>query len=162
MDVETARSGFNWDLVPILPDQAIADADVPWVPLSDGVSYKPMRFDFSSGVWVNLLQIQPGARLGRHRHNGGPVLAYCLKGSWRYLERTWVAVEGSFVYEPPGDIHTLIAGPEGMTTLFVTDGVLQYFDRDDNLDHEDNVFTRYQGYIAHCAHLGIEPLDLVY
>ena len=64
--------------------------------------------------------------------------------------------------EPPGDIHTLMAGPEGMTTLFVTDGVLQFFDADDRLDHEDNVFSRYQGYIDHCRDHGLEPVDLAF
>ena len=152
----------NLAAVPILPDRAIGAADVPWVPLSDGVAYKPMRFDLATGAWVNVLRIDPGARLGRHRHNGGPVLAYCLEGSWSYVERTWVATPGTFVYEPPGDIHTLVAGPEGMTTVFVTDGVLQFFADDGTIDHEDNVFTRYQGYVEHCAANGLVPLDLVY
>jgi quercetin dioxygenase-like cupin family protein len=146
----------------MVPDRAIADASIPWVALTDDVEYKPLRFDFTSGVWVNLLRIRPGARLSRHRHNGGPVLGYCLEGSWRYLERDWEAVPGTFIYEPPGDVHTLLAGPEGMTTLFVTDGVLQYFDAGDRVEHEDNVFTRYDGYLRHCERHGIEVADLVY
>ena len=148
--------------IPMLSDRAIADSDIPWVPLTDGVEYKPVRFDFATGVWVNVLRVQPGAVLARHRHNGGAVLAYCLEGSWRYLEREWVATKGSFIYEPPGDVHTLLAGPQGMTTLFVTDGVLQYFDESGQVHHEDNVFTRYQGYVEHCARIGIDPVDLIY
>ncbi len=150
------------DQLPIRPDRAIANDQVPWVPLSAGVKYKPLRFDFSMGSWVNLLRTEPGAMLGRHRHNGGPVQAYCLEGSWWYLERTWKAVPGTFVYEPPGDIHTLVAGKEGMTTLFVTDGVLQFFDKDGKIDHEDTVFTRYQGYVRYCAEQGIPVVDLSY
>src|SRR5262249_4407217 len=122
--------------IPVLSDRAISADAVPWVPMSDGVDYKPLRFDFATGMWVNVLRIQPGAGLGRHRHNGGPVMGYCLEGTWWYLEREWVAEPGTLVYEPPGDIHTLRAGPEGMLTLFVTDGVLQFFDDDDRLDHE--------------------------
>ncbi len=158
----TAKPTIDWSGLPILPDQAIADASIPWVPLSAGVVYKPLRFDFTTGTWVNVLRIDPGAGLSRHRHNGGPVLAYTLAGSWRYLERTWVAEPGTFVYEPPGDIHTLVSGPDGMTTLFVTDGVLQYFDDNDVLTREDNVFTRYKGYIDYCASNGLEPVDLRY
>ena len=30
-----------------------------------------------------------------------------IKGRWKYLEHDWMAEEGSFVYEPPGEIHTL-------------------------------------------------------
>jgi 2,4'-dihydroxyacetophenone dioxygenase len=156
-----AEASTMTDLL-MVADRAIATGDVPWVPLSEGVDYKPLRFDFTSGVWVNVLRIEPGARLSRHRHNGGAVLAYCLAGSWRYLERDWIASQGSFVYEPPGDIHTLEAGPEGMTTLFVTDGVLQYFDSEDRVDHEDNVFSRHAGYVRHCQEQGIPMVDLVY
>ena len=55
--------------------------------------------------------------------------AFTLKGSWRYLEHDWVAGEGTFVYEPPGEIHTLEADPKtGMTTFFVTRGALIYTD----------------------------------
>ena len=31
-----------------------------------------------------------------------------IKGRWHYLEHDWVAEEGTFVYEPPGEIHTLM------------------------------------------------------
>ena len=148
--------------IPMHPERAIADERIPWVPLADGVAFKPFRFDFSSGVWVNALKVEPGAGLGRHRHNGGPVLAYCLHGSWWYLERDWKALPGTFVYEPPGDIHTLASGPDGKPTLFVTDGVLQFFDGSGGIDHEDNVFTRYEMYMRYCTENGIEVIDLLY
>jgi 2,4'-dihydroxyacetophenone dioxygenase len=35
------------------------------------------------------------------------VRGYVLKGRWRHLEHTWVAWEGSYVFEPPGEVHTL-------------------------------------------------------
>jgi quercetin dioxygenase-like cupin family protein len=35
------------------------------------------------------------------------VVGYVIRGRWKYLEHDWVAEEGSFVYEPPGEIHTL-------------------------------------------------------
>lgn len=148
--------------IPMLGDRVVRAEDVPWVPLSEGVHYRPLRFDFATGMWVNVLRIDPGAQLGKHRHSGGPVLAYTIEGRWWYLERSWVAEPGTFVWEPPGDIHTLQTGPEGMTTVFVTDGVLQFFGADGELDHEDTVFTRYQGYVEHCARNGLEVVDLVY
>jgi quercetin dioxygenase-like cupin family protein len=144
----------------MVPDRAVNADSVPWVGLAEGVEFKPLRFDFTSGVWVNVLRVQPGAVLGRHRHNGGPVVGYCIEGRWWYLERDWVAEPGTLIYEPPGDIHTLVAGDEGMTTLFVTDGVLQFFDADGGLDHEDNVFTRYLAYVDHCERNGLEVVDL--
>ena len=33
--------------------------------------------------------------------------ALCSAGRWRYLEHDWVAETGSYVFEPPGEIHTL-------------------------------------------------------
>ena len=36
------------------------------------------------------------------------VFGLVLRGSWRYLEHDWTAHEGDFVYEPPGEVHTLV------------------------------------------------------
>ncbi len=33
---------------------------------------------------------------------------FVLKGHWHYLEHDWVAEEGGYVYEPPGETHTLV------------------------------------------------------
>ena len=53
-----------------------------------------------------------------------------------------VAEEGSFVYEPPGEIHTLTVDedcPE-MQTMFVILGPVLYIDDDDKVVHvEDNI-----------------------
>ena len=129
-----------------LPDQAIHADEIPWVPQGDRVWFKPLRFDRAAGRWVNLLKVTGGGRVNRHRHSGGQVLGYCLQGSWHYLERDWVARPGTFVYEPPGDIHTLVVdGTEEMMTLFLLEGVVQYLDDDDNVLYQDDVFTKYVG-----------------
>jgi outer membrane protease len=39
-----------------------------------------------------------------------------LKGKWKYLEHDWVAEAGSYVFEPPGEIHTLVV-PEGVDEM---------------------------------------------
>ena len=48
------------------------------------------------------------------------VTGFVLKGRWKYLEHDWVAEEGSFVYEPPGEMHTLTVPDDcaEMITLF--------------------------------------------
>jgi anti-sigma factor ChrR (cupin superfamily) len=146
-----------------LPDKAI-DADVlPWVPQGERVWFKPLRFDLAAGRWVNLLKITGGGKVNRHRHSGGQVLGFCLQGSWHYLEREWVARPGTFVYEPPGDIHTLVVNPgEEMQTLFLLEGVVQYLDDDNNVIYQDDVFTKLERYINYCKQQGIEPVDLCY
>ena len=144
-----------------LPDQAIHSDELPWVPQGDRVWFKPLRFDLAHGHWVNLLKVTGGGKVNRHRHSGGQVLGYVIQGSWQYLERDWVARPGTFVYEPPGDIHTLMVdGAEEMLTLFLLEGVVQYLDDDDNLIYQDDVFTKMERYLKYCEAQGIEPLDL--
>jgi len=144
-----------------LPDQAIHSDELPWVPQGERVWFKPLRFDLTRGQWINLLKITGEGRVNRHRHTGGQVLGYCLQGSWRYLERDWVARPGTLVYEPPGDIHTLVVdGAEEMITLFILEGSVQYLDDDDNLIHQDDVFSKLERYLSFCEQEGIEPPDL--
>lgn len=146
-----------------LPDRAIDAESLPWVPQGERVWFKPLRFDLAAGRWVNLLKITGGGKVNRHRHSGGQVLGFCLKGRWHYLERDWVARPGTFVYEPPGDIHTLVVDPgEEMQTLFLLEGVVQYLDDDDNVIYQDDVFTKLERYRKYCQEQGIEPQDLCY
>jgi 2,4'-dihydroxyacetophenone dioxygenase len=146
-----------------LPDRAVNMEEIPWVPQGERVWYRPLRFDLANGRWANVLKITGGGRVNRHRHSGGQVIGYCLKGSWHYLEREWVARPGTFVYEPPGDIHTLVVDEaEEMQTLFLLEGVVQYLDDEDNVIYQDDVFTKLERYLAYCRAQGIEPVDLRY
>jgi quercetin dioxygenase-like cupin family protein len=146
-----------------LPDQAIHSDEIPWVPQGEGVWFRPLRFDLVNGRWINLLKVAREGRVNRHRHSGGQVLGFVIQGSWRYLERTWVARPGTLIYEPPGDIHTLVVdGAAEMLTLFMLEGVIQYLDDDDNVLYQDDVFTKLDRYLSYCHAQGIEPQDLRY
>ncbi len=147
-----------------LPDQAIQSDELPWVPQGERVWFKPLRFDLTSGRWVNLIKMTGDGKVNRHRHTGGQVLGYCIQGSSRYLEREWVARSGTFVYEPPGDIHTLVLeeGNTEMVTLFLLEGVVQYLDDEDNIIYQDDVFSKLDRYLRYCREHGIEPKDLLY
>ncbi len=147
-----------------LPDQAIHSDELPWVPQAEGVWFKPLRFNLTSGRWINLLKVEGSGKVNRHRHSGGQVMGYCIEGSWRYLERDWVATPGTLIYEPPGDIHTLIVDEEsgGMITLFILEGTIQYMDDDDNLIYQDDVFSKLERYLDFCRENGLEPKDLCY
>ncbi len=159
----TKIDGMETILALGLPDQAIQGDELPWVPQGDRVWFRPLRFDLATGRWINLLKVTGGGRVNRHRHSGGQVLGYVIQGSWHYLEREWVARPGTLVYEPPGDIHTLIVDDaEDMLTLFVLEGVIQYLDDDDNVIYQDDVFTKLERYLNYCRDQGIEPKDLRY
>lgn len=78
-----------------------------WIPLSDTVSFRPVHFNVSQGFYAHVMRVTRGGVLSRHRHTGG-VHALVLKGRWHYLEHDWVAEEGSYAFEPPGETHTLV------------------------------------------------------
>lgn len=92
-----------------------------WVPQTDTVSFRPLCFCVSGGYYVNLLRVKGAGLLSRHRHPG-PVHGHVLKGKWSYLEHDWVAEAGSYVFEPPGEIHTLVV-PEGVDEMVRCNGV---------------------------------------
>lgn len=86
-----------------------------WVPQTDTVSFRPLCFCVSGGYYVNLLRVKGAGLLSRHRHPN-PVHGHVLKGKWSYLEHDWVAEAGSYVFEPPGEIHTLVV-PDGVEEM---------------------------------------------
>ena len=139
-------------------DLAVAAEEIPWVPQEEGRWFKPLHFSSQSGSWINLVKMEPGRQIRRHVHAGGAVHAYVLQGSWRYLERDWIAVPGSYVWEPPGDVHTLeVLGDETMITLFFVNGVIQYLDDEGNVVQQDDVWSRRQLYLDYCSEHGLEP-----
>src|SRR5438309_541622 len=146
--------GFNKLFEMALPDQAVHSDRIPWVPQGERVWYKPLRFDLANGRWVNLLKVAGQGKVNRHRHSS-QVLGYCIHGSWHYPERDWVARPGTFIYEPPGDIHTLVVnGDEEMITLFLLEGVIQYLDANENVVSQDDVFSKMERYLSYCRQQG--------
>src|SRR4051812_18399367 len=97
-----------------LDEKALHSEDQPWIPVDEGISTQFLRLNRVNGSWIEVTRMAPGAAVNRHRHFG-QVIAYTLEGEWRYLEREWLARPGTLIWEPPGDIHTLEAGPNGMT-----------------------------------------------
>ena len=91
------------------------DDELLWVPQTASVSFRPLCFCVSAGYYVNLLRVRGAGLLSRHRHPG-PVHGHVLKGSWKYLEHNWTATAGSYIYEPPGEIHTLVV-PDGVEEM---------------------------------------------
>lgn len=133
------------------------ESESPWVPFPgvENVWIRHLAFDLASGSFANILRVGQGGRLGRHRHRG-PVSAYVLEGSWRYLEYDWVARKGDWVREMPGKIHTLVSDdPQGMTTVFWLNGSLEFFDDEDNLVQITDVFWHLNTYVRHCEEHGL-------
>ena len=96
------------------------------MPQAPDVWFRPLLLNTVSGGWCNLLRVRRAGVLSRHRHPM-VVTGYVIRGRWHYLEHDWVAETGSFVYEPPGEIHTLVV-PDDCAG---DDHVLQHQRRDD-------------------------------
>jgi quercetin dioxygenase-like cupin family protein len=148
------------------PDLVIADVwpsdERLWVPLDDGVWSRPLHFNVTQGQYTHVMRVTKQGIVARHRHTG-PVFAHVLKGRWHYLEHDWVAQEGGFAFEPPGETHTLVV-PEGcneMVTLFQVTGALVYVSPDGTPIGYDDVFTRLEKTREHFTRVGLraESLD---
>lgn len=127
-----------------------------WVPQSQDVSFKPLVLSVSQGYFVNVLRVRKNGILSRHRHTG-PVHATVLRGRWHYLEHSWWAEQGSYAFEPPGDIHTLEIpeGVEEMATLFHVTGAYIYVDPDGTPIGVEDVFTKIANARAHYEKVGL-------
>jgi asparaginyl-tRNA synthetase len=99
----------------IFVKDALTNDERMWVPQSENVWFRPLCLNRSQGYWVTLLKVKKAGVLSRHRHPQG-VHGFVIKGRWEYLEHDWVAEEGSYIYEPPGETHTLIV-PEGVDEM---------------------------------------------
>lgn len=127
-----------------------------WVPQSEGVSLKPLMLNASQGYFVNLLRVRKSGVLSCHRHSG-PVHAVVLRGRWYYLEHEWIAEEGAYAFEPPGEIHTLYVPqdvPE-MITLFHATGNYTYLDSTGAAIGYEDVFTKIDSCRRHYAQIGL-------
>jgi 2,4'-dihydroxyacetophenone dioxygenase len=127
-----------------------------WVPQTKNVWFRPIMFNVTEGAWVNLLRIKRSGILNRHRHPA-PVYGYVIKGSWRYLEHDWLATEGTFVFEPPGEVHTLVVDDDvdEMITLFHVRGTLIYMDQKNTPIGYDDVHSKLRLAREHFDRVGL-------
>ena len=135
---------------------AIPDDERVWVPQAPDVWFRPLFLNTVAGQWCNLLRVRRSGVLSRHRHPGA-VFGYVLRGEWHYLEHDWIAREGSFVYEPPGEIHTLVVPGHcaEMITFFNISGAMIYIGDDGRQTGYEDVFTKIDMCRAHYAGNGL-------
>lgn len=135
-------------------DTYVGALETPYFPfLSEGIEVRLVRVDNRTGTFVVDLRSETGGILGRHRHRG-TVMASTLAGTWRYLEYDWVAGPGDYVHEFPGTIHTLEVHP-GTHIRFTNDGVLEFLNEDDSLQHAYDAWNFIDLYQTHCAENGL-------
>ena len=138
---------------------AIPDDERVWVPQAPSVWFRPLLLNTVTGSWCNLLRVRKAGVLSRHIHPSW-VTGLVMKGAWRYLEHDWVAKEGAFVYEPPGEIHTLVVdeaagGAPEMITFFNIHGAMIYVDEQGNTTGYEDVFTKISMCRQHYTQVGL-------
>ena len=135
---------------------AMPDDERVWVPQADGVWFRPLLLNTVSGGWCNLLRVRRAGVLSRHRH---PMLVvgYVIRGRWKYIEHDWTAETGSFVFEPPGEVHTLTVPFDcaEMITFFSIQGAMIYVDADGRQTGYEDVFTKIDMCRAHYRNVGL-------
>src|SRR6195952_4306329 len=135
---------------------AVPEDERVWVPQAPGVDFRPLFLNTVVGQWANLLRVRRSGIISRHRHPGA-VFGYVIAGKWHYVEHSWVAEAGHFVYEPPGEIHTLIV-PEDcseMITFFNILGAMVYVDDGGRQIGYEDVHTKIDMCRAHYGAVGL-------
>jgi len=125
------------------------DDDKLWVPRGENIESFPLLFSVTQGSWVNITRAQT------------------LDGAWGYIEHDWTATRGTFIYEPPGETHTLIVKPDPnnkdsdhMTVLFHNFGPLMHVDDAGEVTGFVDVFTRIEDCREHYRKVGM-PSDYI-
>jgi 2,4'-dihydroxyacetophenone dioxygenase len=100
-----------------------------YVPLTETVFTRPLWISPSKNKWCDILYAKKAGLVNRHYHPH-EVFAYTISGKWGYLEHDWTATAGDFVYEAPGEGHTLVAYESGepMRVHFNVTGPLIWLD----------------------------------
>lgn len=143
-------------LAEIVIGEAIPADERLWVPQAENVWFRPLCLNASQGYWMNLLRVRKSGVLSRHRHPQA-VHGFVLKGRWKYLEHDWWATEGGYVFEPPGETHTLYVPEdvEEMITYFQVNGIMYYVDPWGKGNGYEDVFTKIEMCKKHFEDVGL-------
>jgi 2,4'-dihydroxyacetophenone dioxygenase len=113
---------------PIVPVMSPELEALPWQPVSPGFSVKVLRGGSDDDTRVQLLRVEPGTVIPRHRH-GGEVHALHLAGQRKLIETGEVIGPGGYVYEPAGNVDSWMAVGDVPLIVFVTvRGAIEYVD----------------------------------
>jgi 2,4'-dihydroxyacetophenone dioxygenase len=156
-DLKPITKVFQKHSLPEMFTADIATDDERWyVPLSETVGTRPVWISVSQNSWCDVLMAKGAGLVNRHYHPH-EVFAYTISGKWGYLEHDWVATAGDFVYEAPGEAHTLVAyeSDEPMLVHFNVTGPLIWLDENGEPESTFDVFDYIELAKSHYAANGI-------
>ncbi len=106
---------------------------LPWVEMAPGFTTKLLHGSVDDDTRVQLLRLEPGTVIGRHRHTG-EVHALTLAGQRKLLDTGEVVGPGGYVYEPPGNVDSWMAVGDEPLLIFVTvRGAIEALDEQGNV-----------------------------
>ena len=155
-DQKAAQVAVSTDVPQEIAVAAVPDDDRVWVPQAPNVWFRPLWLNTVTGQWCNLLKVTTSGVVSRHRHPGA-VVGYVIEGKWQYDEHPWVAEAGHFVYEPPGEIHTLRVPDDcqQMVAFFNITGAMIYLDAEGVQIGYEDAFTKIDMCRSHYEQVGL-------
>jgi 2,4'-dihydroxyacetophenone dioxygenase len=136
-----------------------ANVSFPWMPVVSGMSSKPLAFLPDGAGWAVLLKVEPGTRIGLHRHLGA-VHGFILSGRRRLADGR-VLGPGDYEFEPAGQTDTWsVEGDEPLVSFFLVAGPVEYFGPDGKIAHRDTAAGKADVYRRYCAEHGLAPAAL--
>jgi 2,4'-dihydroxyacetophenone dioxygenase len=142
-----------------MPNQHVLNhtADLSWIPLSPGISFKPLVFFPADAGYQLLLRVEPGCVVPRHHHTG-EVHAFVLSGQRRISGCPETVVAGSYVYEPVDNIDSWEAtGDEPCIVHIEANGRVEYLDDLDNVVRYTDATTARAAYLEWCEQNATAP-----
>jgi 2,4'-dihydroxyacetophenone dioxygenase len=139
-DLQPIQKVFQLDALPEVYTHDAPNGDERlFVPFNETVFSKPLWISPGQNKWADILMAKRAGLVNRHYHPH-QVFALTISGKWGYLEHDWTATAGDFVYETPGEAHTLVAyeHKDPMKVFFVVEGPLIWLDeKGDSVGHFD-------------------------
>jgi quercetin dioxygenase-like cupin family protein len=133
---------------------------LPWISHGAGVSSQLLALFNDNGGWVNLLRLEPGARIPLHRHRG-EVHSYVLSGRRRIEPEGRLLGAGEYHFEQPGNVDAwAVEGDESLVSLFIVLGLVEYLDPEGRVIRLETTESKAEAYFRTCADAGIQPLNL--
>lgn len=133
----------------------------PWVPWGHA-EVKYMGFDLRQNITYAHLRMNGPGVIGTHYHHG-LVTLMPIEGTFRYLEYDWVAKKGDFVFERPGEAHTLVTDdPNGVTIFAELHGAVDFYDENATFMMTADVFYWLAHYEDYCKEHNIPIPDTMF
>jgi len=92
-----------------------AASKAPWIDCGPGIQIKVLAVDLANHSVQYLARTGAGHNPGVHRHHADASI-YVLEGSVKNLTTGCEFGPGDFCFQPSGDVHEELVGPDGIVT----------------------------------------------